>query len=58
MFKNMSNETTELRKMDAALKFELINLLDINNGWKSLMTIVTIDCDPTKSYKYNFDHVK
>lgn len=54
----MADETTEVRKMDAAMKFELINLLDVNDGWKSLMTAVTIDCDPDKGRKYTFDHVK
>lgn len=54
----MSEKTTEVRKMDAALKFELINLLDINDGWKSLMSAVTIDCDPNKSPKYTFEHIK
>lgn len=51
-------ETTEVRKMDATLKFELVNLLDINDSWKSLMAAVTVDCDPTKSRKYTFDHLK
>jgi len=54
----MTEETTEVRKMDAALKFELVNLLDINDGWKSLMTAITVDCDATKSRKYTADHVK
>ncbi|XP_022170967.1 interleukin-1 receptor-associated kinase 4-like [Myzus persicae] len=54
----MTLETTEVRKMDAALKFELVNLLDINDGWKSLMASVTVDCDPNKSPKYTFDHLK
>ncbi|XP_025204662.1 interleukin-1 receptor-associated kinase 4-like isoform X2 [Melanaphis sacchari] len=54
----MMLETTEVRKMDATLKFELVNLLDINDGWKLLMAAVTIDCDPTKSRKYTFDHLK
>lgn len=52
------DETTEIRKMDATLKFELVNLLDVNDGWKSLMTSVNIDCDHTKGRKYTFDHVK
>lgn len=51
-------ETTEIRKMDAASKYELVNLLDINDGWKQLMTIATIDCDPAKGRKYTFDHIK
>lgn len=54
----MTNETTEIRKMDATMKFELINLLDVNDGWKLLMTAATVDCDPNKSRKYTFDHVK
>lgn len=54
----MMLETTEIRKMDATLKFELVNLLDINDSWKSLMAAVTVDCDPTKSRKYTFDHLK
>lgn len=54
----MTEETTELRKMDAAIKFELVNLLDINDSWKSLMIAATVDCDPTKSRKYTYDHVK
>lgn len=58
MWKNMTEETTEVRKMDAAIKFELVNLLDVNDGWKTLMTSVTVDCDPTKCRKYTFDNVK
>jgi len=54
----MTLEITEVRKMDATLKFELVNLLDINDGWKSLMAAVTVDCDPKKSPKYTFDHLK
>jgi len=54
----MTEETTEIRKMDAALKFELVNLLDINDGWKSLMTAITIDADPAKGPKYTADHIK
>jgi len=55
---SMMLETTEVRKMDATLKFELVNLLDINDSWKSLMAAVTVDCDPTKGRKYTFDHLK
>lgn len=51
-------ETTEIRKMDAALKFELVNLLDIGDGWKSIMTRATVDCDLTKIRKYTIEHVK
>lgn len=54
----MTDETTEVRKMDATLKFELVNLLDINDGWKSLMTAISIDSDPAKGRKYTADHVK
>lgn len=50
-------ETTEIRKMDAALKFELINLLDIDDSWKSIMTRATVDCDLTKARKYTVEHV-
>jgi len=58
LLENMMLETTEVRKMDATLKFELVNLLDINDGWKSLMAAVTVDCDPKKSPKYTVDHLK
>lgn len=51
-------ETTEVRKMDTSLKNELVNLLNINDGWKSLMAAVTVDCDPNKSLKYTNDHFK
>ncbi|CAI6366278.1 unnamed protein product [Macrosiphum euphorbiae] len=54
----MMLETTEIRKMDASLKNELVNLLNINDGWKSLMAVVTVDCDPKKSLKYTNDHLK
>lgn len=54
----MDNETTEIRNMNLALKAELINLLEINDGWKLLMSTVTVDCDPIKSRKYTVDHVK
>lgn len=54
----MAEETTEIRKMNLALKTELVHLLDMNDGWKLLMSTVTIDCDPTKSKKYTVDHVK
>lgn len=51
-------ETTEIRKMDVALKFELINLLDIDDGWKSIMTRATVDCDLSKSKKYTVEDIK
>jgi len=51
-------ETTEVRNMDATLKFQLVNLLDINDGWKTLMANVIVDCDPNKSLKYTVDHIK
>lgn len=54
----MMLETIELRNMDAILKFQLINLLDINDGWKKVMANVTVDCDPNKSLKYTVDHIK
>lgn len=56
----MTEATTEVRKMDIALRNDLINLLDNNEGWKTLMTKVTddLDCDPTKNLKYTYDHVK
>ncbi|XP_025406971.1 interleukin-1 receptor-associated kinase 4-like [Sipha flava] len=54
----MTEATTEVRKMDPALRFDLINLLNINEGWKTLMTKVTVDCNPNNNLKYTYDHVK
>lgn len=54
----MAEETTEIRKMNWALKRELVHLLNINDGWKLLMSTVTVDCDPTKNKKYTVDHMK
>lgn len=52
------DELLEIRKMDAAVRYELISLLDINEGWKQLMSIVTVDCNPSSDLKYTIDHIQ
>lgn len=48
----------EIRHLKQFVVHGLKELLDIRDDWKTLMSLVTIDCDPSKPFKYGQKEIR
>lgn len=50
----------EIRKLPAGQVIELVEILDVNEGWEKLMSIVPRDCAhlETEYYKFSDEDIK
>lgn len=58
MTSEIITEDIEIRHLKQFVVHGLKELLDIRDDWKTLMSMVTVDCDPHKPYKYGQKEIR